>query len=104
MACTAGCEGIASEGMFTVGKVWDDTEKPWSISILGVRGSLPMSGADFLLTCIHEIGPGTRFSLCGEDGTEITVSTLWGNYPDQSILYRIDVALNEYDKVTIQNP
>lgn len=38
---------------------------------------------------IHETGPDRRFILPGEGG-EIAVSTLRGNHPDQSLLYRIE--------------
>ena len=40
-------------------------------------------------TVIHEVGPQMRFSLPGEDGSEISVFTLRGNHPDKSLLYRL---------------
>lgn len=41
---------------------------------------------------IHELIPGEGFRLAGTEGTagEIKVSTMAGNHPDQSLLYRID--------------
>lgn len=39
---------------------------------------------------IHEIGAGESFILCGREGKEIRVSTLRGNHPGGSLIYRIE--------------
>lgn len=40
---------------------------------------------------VHEIAPGDRILLPGEGNKDIRISTLRGNHPNESLLYRADI-------------